>query len=148
MNGWIIAILVGFMLILGCAGGSGEAGETSAEDSNADGGLDKALDQLSGESSEAAVELPGVGEDTEGSVPEVDYLECVDTDGGDDKYTYGQIKRITHYTDGTMKEEVIAEDKCVGSNIVQEYLCREESSGEYRKMEWTCLNCEDGACTR
>ncbi len=149
MNGWIVAILVGFMLVLGCAGESGGAGETSsAGGSGAPAGLNDTLEQLSEEISDAAGELPGVGENEEGSAPVVvDYVECVDTDGGDDKYTFGQIKRITHYTDGSLEEEVIAEDICVGKNIVHEYICRDEGSGEYRKMEWTCLNCEDGACT-
>jgi hypothetical protein len=68
----------------------------------------------------------------------------VDTDGGDDKYTFGKISRVTYYTDGTFEEQELFADECVGNKLVREYVCRE--NGEYRKVEWTCGKCENGAC--
>jgi hypothetical protein len=148
MDGWKVAFLVGLMLVFGCMGEEAPENAGAEEESgNSAPALNETLEQLPDDISDAVEELPGMGEDEEEAEPEVDYTECVDTDGGDDKWVFGQIKLLTYYTDGSVEEEIIAEDKCVGTNIVQEYLCREGGSSNYRKMEWTCLNCEGGACT-
>lgn len=208
MNGRMLAILVCFMLALGCAG-EGGAGEEGAEAPDAAGELndtqnegaeeDAGQEEEPGEAPES-MEIrcgetdggydpnsKGTTTVTEGGetiwekedycldsrtlveyycevheaahesvkctcsggacIPVVDYVECVDSDGGNDKWTAGQITQITHYTDGTVEEKEVIRDVCMGSNIVKEYVCRDDGSGNYRKVEWTCLNCEDGACT-
>ncbi|MBN2122393.1 hypothetical protein JW721_05070 [Candidatus Micrarchaeota archaeon] len=124
--------------------GASDSGQ-SPEESHIDDGAGAAEEPQ--EPAQEAPEEPE-GQESVGSgpeaAPEVDYAECVDTDGGDDKYTFGTISRVTHYTDGTSEEEELFSDECVGNNIVKEYVCRE--GGQYRKTEWTCLRCENGAC--
>jgi len=77
--------------------------------------------------------------------PVLDYVECVDTDGGNDKFVQGKIKLIKHYTNGAIVEEFPVEDHCISDVSLIEYFCGEE--GDFRKYTYTCLYCVDGVCT-
>ena len=77
--------------------------------------------------------------------PVLDYIECVDSDGGNEKYVQGEIKLIKHYTDGTTVEEYPVEDHCISEVSLIEYFCGE--GGDFRKYTYTCLYCVDGVCT-
>ena len=78
--------------------------------------------------------------------PVLDYTECVDSDGGNEKYVKGTITLIKHYTDGAIVEEQPVEDHCITDTDLIEYLCRED--GTFRKYTYTCLYCVDGVCTQ
>ncbi len=77
--------------------------------------------------------------------PVLDYTECIDTDGGNDKYVQGKIKVIKHYTDGEIVEEYPVEDHCISEVSLIEYFCGED--GDFRKYTYTCLYCVEGECT-
>ncbi len=78
--------------------------------------------------------------------PILDYTECVDSDGGNDKHVKGEITLIKHYTDGEIVEEHPVEDHCISETGLIEYFCGED--GNFRKYTYTCLYCSNGVCTK
>ena len=79
--------------------------------------------------------------------PVISFTECVDSDGGNERYIKGGIKIIRHYTDGTYTEDFPVEDSCINDVELIEYFCREDGSG-FRKYIYTCIFCSDGVCSR
>jgi hypothetical protein len=79
--------------------------------------------------------------------PVLSFMECVDSDGGNERYIKGGIKLIKHYTDGTYVVEYPVEDNCISEVELIEYFCKEDGSG-WRKYIYTCVSCSDGVCSR
>jgi len=79
--------------------------------------------------------------------PVISFTECVDSDGGNEKYIKGDITIIKHYTDGTLTEETPVEDHCISDVELIEYFCKEDGSG-WRKYIYTCLFCNNGVCSQ
>ena len=76
--------------------------------------------------------------------PEITHVECVDTDGGQDRYNYGEVYLLTYYSDGSTEKGEVFVDACIpGTNNMKEYYCQ---SGEVRKLDVGCEGCEGGAC--
>ncbi len=75
--------------------------------------------------------------------PMINYTECIDSDGGDNKYQKGKIHLIKHYTDGSVVDEYPFEDTCIDVNNLKEYFCTE--NGNYRSYGYIC-QCSNGAC--
>lgn len=76
--------------------------------------------------------------------PIIDYVECLDSDGGDNKYQKGKIHLIKHYTDGSVVDEYPFEDVCIeDGGTLKEYFCTED--GGYRSYGYIC-QCSNGAC--
>jgi hypothetical protein len=80
--------------------------------------------------------------------PIVDFIECIDTDMGNERYKRGEIHLIKHYTDGRAEFQNPLNDTCKSEIELLEYFCKDDGSGEYKKVTWTCLFCSDGACSR
>lgn len=80
--------------------------------------------------------------------PILDFVECSENDLGNEKYIKGKIQLTKHYTDGRTEVQYPVEDHCISQVELIEYFCKEDGSGEFRKVIWTCLMCEDGVCTR
>lgn len=78
--------------------------------------------------------------------PMLDFAECVDSDGGNEKHIYGEIRLIKHYTDGRLAEEFPAKDTCLSGVELIEYFC--EQDGSFRHYVYTCTSCNAGACSR
>lgn len=164
MKKWMLAALFGAMLVFGCICGSLDGGEGMP--SNDSGEPDGTPGQVPEEPQDSGGEAENGPQDAGQGAPEepqeaaeepeeqeggdaaserkVDYQECIDSDGGDDRYNFGEISRRTYYTDGTFEDEELFSDECIGNYLLREYVCRE--GGTYRKTEWTCAKCEDGAC--
>ncbi len=76
--------------------------------------------------------------------PEITHVECVDTDEGQDRYTYGEVYLLTYYSDGSTEKGEVFSDYCVeGTNNMKEYYCQ---SGEVRKLDVGCVGCSGGVC--
>ena len=76
--------------------------------------------------------------------PEVTHVECVDTDGGQDRFVYGEAYLLTYYSDGTTEKGEVFSDKCIlETNKMYEYYCEGD---EIRKLTIACAGCNAGVC--
>ncbi len=80
--------------------------------------------------------------------PILDFVECIDTDLGNERYIKGKIQLTKHYTDGRTEVQYPVEDECISRIELIEYFCKDDGSGEFRNVVWTCIMCENGVCTR
>lgn len=77
-------------------------------------------------------------------LPGVTHVECVDTDGGQDRYAYGEVYLLTYYTDGSTEKGEVFADYCIeGTNNMREFYCE---GGEIRKLSVGCVGCDGGVC--
>lgn len=77
--------------------------------------------------------------------PIIEFIECIDSDGGDNKDQKGQIHLIKHYSDGSVVDTYPFEDVCIDNGgTLKEYFC-DGDEGEYRSYGYIC-QCSNGAC--
>lgn len=79
--------------------------------------------------------------------PVLSYMECSDSDGGNNKLERGKITLTRHYTDGSTTVESPVEDECISKVELIEYFCKDDGTG-WRKYTYTCIFCSDGECSQ